>query len=554
MVALVAIRAQADRLNEVRVRTWDTAKDEETFPPELADPDLGVPWLATRPSFGIAFSGGGTRSATATLGQLRALDDLGWLDQARYLTANSGGSWAVVPYTYLPDSLSESAFLGAYVPPESIDDALLESSDDRLALGTAIHGAGLASKLGQGIRGDEAWSGIVGSIFLDPFGLHDNERLFTFHRAALERILDENPNLRESDFYTVERSDRPYMIVVGTMLARQTSVSADDYFPVEMTPLYTGIRQPFNFDKDGEQLQVGGGYIESFGYDSYAPDERGEDGRYRVRLQGRLFAGDNPFSDRYRFTLSDVVGVSSAAPLVTATGADVPNLVFPELRHWAVDREFIEADGGLRRRADEYQHGDGVDMDNLGLMPLLVRGVENILVFVNAARPFTSPSGPCTETHIVDDVVSLFRTSGDLVHNVVIENGDSELDGICRRFAEQKTAQEPLVHCQTYQVVDNLRYGIRRYRPDICWAYLDRVEAWIDAIPSGGGTTEDLQRGRGDFDNFPHYGTLLEHAWSVIDLDRERVNALSNLTAWTVYESSEVLRQGLEGAALPPRR
>ena len=49
---------------------------------------------------GIAFSGGGTRSASATVGQLRGLEQNGWLSRVRYMTAVSGGSWAAVPYTY----------------------------------------------------------------------------------------------------------------------------------------------------------------------------------------------------------------------------------------------------------------------------------------------------------------------------------------------------------------------------------------------------------------------------------------------------------------------
>src|SRR5262245_56451049 len=49
---------------------------------------------------GIAFSGGGTRAATAAIGQLRGLQRNGWLDRVRYMTAVSGGSWAAVPFTY----------------------------------------------------------------------------------------------------------------------------------------------------------------------------------------------------------------------------------------------------------------------------------------------------------------------------------------------------------------------------------------------------------------------------------------------------------------------
>src|SRR3954465_7942145 len=50
--------------------------------------------------FGIAFSGGGTRSAAAVLGQLRALHELKWLESVRYMSAASGGAWGAVPYAF----------------------------------------------------------------------------------------------------------------------------------------------------------------------------------------------------------------------------------------------------------------------------------------------------------------------------------------------------------------------------------------------------------------------------------------------------------------------
>src|SRR6188472_2466948 len=70
---------------------------------------------------GIAFSGGGTRSASATVGQLRGLEQNGWLAQVRYMTAVSGGSWAAVPYTY-SRNISAAELLGDTKPldPQTI--------------------------------------------------------------------------------------------------------------------------------------------------------------------------------------------------------------------------------------------------------------------------------------------------------------------------------------------------------------------------------------------------------------------------------------------------
>ncbi|MDN3685457.1 patatin-like phospholipase family protein [Vibrio sinaloensis] len=49
---------------------------------------------------GIAFAGGGTRSAACTLGQLKALHDLDLIDRVKYISAVSGGGWAAVPYSF----------------------------------------------------------------------------------------------------------------------------------------------------------------------------------------------------------------------------------------------------------------------------------------------------------------------------------------------------------------------------------------------------------------------------------------------------------------------
>ena len=287
LLAGLAYVAQS-KVDRVAVRTW--LIDTNSGVPELADGELAVPWLKDRPSFGIAFSGGGTRSASASLGELRALHELGWLRHARHISSNSGGSWITVPYTYLPLAIDEERFLGDYIPPEELaDDNLSPRTVDSLALGTAIHDAGTIGELLEIGRGDEAYSDIVASIFLQPFGLHDNEKFFTFHQGALEQALAGNPSLSSGDFQIVERDDRPYLIVTGVMIGQQLSKDPEEYFPIEMTPLYTGIRGRFEFEKDDETVVVGGGYVESFGYDSYEPQGDAIAGQWSVRTGLRVW-------------------------------------------------------------------------------------------------------------------------------------------------------------------------------------------------------------------------------------------------------------------------
>ena len=237
----------------------------------------------------------------------------------------------------------------------------------------------------------------------------------------------------------------------------------------------------------------------------------------------------------------------------------VVNILCPEFRHWPVDRRAIEqADERVRRKADEFQHGDGADMDNISITSLLVRETENIIAFVNTATPFRRPDGGCgriSDREITDDIVSLFRKNGRLVHNVVFDDGQQELEALCEAFAERKAAGAPLVYCQAYDVIENDWYKIGPYRPSICWVYLDRVDNWIRKMnPNGGELVADILDSEGSFDSFPHYSTFAEHGIGLIDLNRERVVALSNLAAWTVLQSADYISASLASAELPTTR
>jgi len=319
-------------------------------------------------------------------------------------------------------------------------------------------------------------------------------------------------------------------------------------------PLGT-IHLALEFEKDDEIVVVGGGYVESFGYDTYEPQGRTAHGKYQVQIAGMLSRGDNPFDDRYMFTLSDVIGTSSAAPLATLSRNYVPNVLFPEFRHWSIDQSSIQqADSRVRRNADEFQHGDGADLDNLSITALLARKTENIITFVNTSTAFQRPGTGCssvTDAHITDDAISLFRPNDRLLHNVVFDDGELNLEILCEELASRKENGEPLVYCQPYDVVRNDWHRIEPYRPNVCWVYLDRVGNWMDAlIPEGNELVQDIVNKEGSFDSFPHYSTFAEHGIGLIDLDRERVVALSNLAAWTVRTSAAYIAENLPGAEL----
>ena len=73
-------------------------------------PEDDVEAVASKPSVGVAFSGGGTRSYAASVGVAQALEALGLLSKIKYMSGVSGGSWFVSALAY-DQSDDEAALL-----------------------------------------------------------------------------------------------------------------------------------------------------------------------------------------------------------------------------------------------------------------------------------------------------------------------------------------------------------------------------------------------------------------------------------------------------------
>jgi len=537
----LTITGCANRLDSVNARIWNSV-DQPTSFPEVEGP-LAVPWLKDKSSFGIAFSGGGTRSATATLGQLRALNELGWLDEVKYISAVSGGSWTSVPYTYLPEEYSDHVFFGKYTPPSELSEGKIKKTT-KGSMADAIQDIGYVSFrfLGNALvgLGDESFSQTISEEYLAPFDLDDREKFFSFHEAAIDNIIAENTKNKSSKYYMKKRdfyqvkNNRPYLLVGGSLIYPRNGDTSSIY-PFEMTPLYTGVRN--NFTAKGKD--IGGGYVESFAYDSKRSIKplRSDGLRQEFRLG----------SERHRFTLADMVGTSGAAPQQTLLKFKLKAIGFPEFKHWPITE-------GEKVRGIEIPHGDGGHIDNIGLMPLLVRKVDNILVFVNTPVRFNVEANidNLSKKDFEDDLVSYFKYVKDKDYNEVIDNGQQKFKELHSAFTVQKSEQNagPLVHCDTYDIKDQSRYGISAYKPNICWVYLDKTEKWLQQVkqnPKMSKTYKLIDKDKKEFKNFPHFATFAQE-WKeaqLIDLERPAVNVLSNLTAWTVFEKKEYLAKNL---------
>lgn len=517
-----------DRRRIVKTRIWDVEARPDFFPERDETEGLGVPWFKDKADLGIAFSGGGTRSASATLGQLRGLRTTGLLDKVKYISAVSGGSWAATPYTYLPSNYDEDLFLGVAKPPEALTGHDLQSAPEA-SLAHAISESVIADdvlKNAVGLAGDEAYARAVGALFLQPFGLDDRAKFFSFHDMAVRSVVEGNSEsddrhyyLVPEDFYTV-REGRPYLIVGGTILRVGNTGASRQEMQCEYTPLYCGVRRLFPSAGRGG-APIGGGYVETFAYDSEAPSGQWDGRRWRVKL-GR---------ERYRFTLSDMIGSSGAAPQELLEELSLHHLGFPEFRHWPVHRI-----GALRE--EEYAHGDGGHLENLGIMPLLARGVRHIVVFSNTKVPFDRSTGRMSSSFapLFRSVQSKKESDAQFVANVVLEDS-GKFDALVTGLAQRKDAGRPLIHCDTYDVRANPHYKIAGgYKVKICWVHNDAVAGWFGGL-------DDEARGIVDgLERFPHYKTFFQSPPKIIDLSVEEVNALAHLSSWVVEESANEIR------------
>jgi hypothetical protein len=543
--------------------------------------------LGEGPSLGVAFSGGGTRSATMALGQLRGLRKIGVLDQVRYVSAISGGAWAAVPFVYTKSTLD--AFLGPFqvLTPDLPDDKKREFLqqpdgelgrvivDSSLTAGSIQEVAGDIATTFSNKIGDELWMALtstvngatrrepdrvnktytrlIGRTFIDPLvdpGTNASKRLYSWNALTVEDTSIVSRGQLGDDL-VVAGPHRPFLIATGTVIVARRDSAYPLLMPIEYTPMYVGIRQRFS-------PRYGGIYVSPWMYDTTEIGEVRDDGPNHF-LSVRRDVGR-------AFTLGDIAASTGAAPqLALVLGTFVPasfraqvqrfSEAFPALRHVT-----LNSGPGRNIVTEEIGHGDGGFGDNLGIMALLARGVKNILVFDNSATKLVENN---------DDIRSLFfpvgppDSSGNKTLNRVFWCSDQKEDGCAAtdRGTYYKTLVDALVarrdtgRAQVYcagpwKVRANNQYGVAAMEPgvNICWFYTSPSARWEQTLPPqflnmirGLDKTKEGQH----FDNFPWVSTFGQNKTHVIQLTTPQVNLLSNLTAWIVSDEERAIRDTL---------
>lgn len=539
---------------------WESASTKEEFP----EASLKLP------STGVCFSGGGTRAMNLALGQMAGLRELDLWDDIGYISAVSGGSWASTIFTYYNagaendnqllgniikdpkkitmDTLAymPEGFMGEVITKHLVDDVLLRLAEGRLTLG-------ILQKM------DYAWIDAVGSTYLAPYGLYDpkHPKYFTLNNQTKSKILARNRKLKADDFITVHNQQgdikRPFLIVNSSLLAPSRYLplkNPENLSVFNYTPLYIGSNNPIGVT-DTELLSgstisfnAGGGFVESFGF-----------GSDLLRSQKRQLSNDGTELKvrlaKRRFEAVDATGTSSAAygaifssslfaqlASFVLTGFSADQLI-PEEEYWPISSNGVVDD------ADRYRFTDGGNLENYGLISLLQRGVEKVVVFINTDTPLDvsiTPSAACPPlaSQVSSDLFPLFGYKiGNQTKNQVFKKSDftTVYDGL----RNAKLNKQSVIAKTTLSTVENKWWGIKpNQEVTVLWVYNESVPEWENLLSTE--VKEEICAGpNGAFPEFPLYKLIGENGYlNGISLTKEQVNLLYQFSAWNVYSNKEV--------------
>jgi hypothetical protein len=563
-------------------RYWEFPSDYWTDRTWEPDPFLFPEWdriPAAKRDFGVAFSGGGTRSASATIGQLRGLSQLGWLDKVGYISCVSGGSWASVPYVY--SQYDDATILGDYVEPGKLlwkDLIVTQPRSFNNTIATASLNGGqvvfeaLRRVLGENTSIQHGLTGVLGH-WVDPEGLRGvfssiatvsklqreatfarllataflgeqvpgaEDQPFSWHAADAAEIVQANPGKSFPTGFALTHAGRPFVIANAAVLHKMPGFTQSPV-PIEYTPLYSGIRQHVS-------PVLGGMYVWSAAYATHGPSLFLGSQAVHGYVRATTRSASRPFN------LSDVLASSGAAPefllsthygnTLIDQGATEGAAYFPHFPIWSVH------DASLGPTLRGVGHADGGAIDNLGLLALLARQVKHVIVFVNANENYAAS----------DDLRAIC--------GVGTSSNSKENHGLCQVFPPERYDEiragiarcvadgEPVVHAASgWNVLPNRLFNVQGYDGlNICFVYNFPCEPFRRELP------QDVQDRVPVFPNqttkatdpyltrFPWYETLAEQRYIQGGLSHVRVLALapqttqllSHLAAWSITHEATV--------------
>lgn len=538
--------------NTITTKVWYSNGTSYTWPEQLA-PLTGQPPLVT-PNVGICFPGGGTRAMCATMGQLRGLLSFNALQHVDYISCVSGGSWASTAFTYYSaGASSDEEFVGPITDPKDITLTGLST------VPTSSLGWGATQDLGDALDAlrdkvphDQLWAAAIGQLYFQRFGLYDpaSPSYFSLDEATVAEIKAANPSLANATFSVVRQPagyKLPYLLINATIdgPTKTAPYNPDRLVMITYSPLYSGIpfQQVVSYPmaklaaaKAKVDALVGGGFIESFAWGCDAPATPSTTGSVTVGAPASVF------------TAAQASGTSSSAFAAIFEKLRQVDGLLPEQNYWP------PVASGTQSAAELFDFGDGGNLENYGLLPLIMRGVKKVLLFINTETPLSVDYDPTKGfAHDSDldssfpplfgiPVKSLFGTAAP-DYNQVFPGTDYA--PLVQAMQELKREGQPMVVSKTHTIQKNDFWGIPAGGTiDILYVYLDQVETWKSQIKDEWVKLQLDLGDVGELPHFPNYKTIDENLippWSLTQLSAKQVNLLADLTCWVVLQNQATI-------------
>jgi len=490
----------------------------------------------------LCFSGGGPRSFAASLGYIRALKEMKLMKDIKYVSCVSGSTWAWIPYIYLNKEYDEDVFLGMD-KFGGIDRKLtmkdIEYTDEKY-LGNSIislaYNSSIIRYMYDGLRSlghhekSRLWPYILGKILLKPYGIMTTD-LFTCNENIADIFNNQPLNINQK-FRIPYNNDRPFIITNSGIVKtdkRGTLVNTDFNLMV-MTPLYSGI---LNKIEGKNEEKYGGEYINTYGFHALNI-KKGEE-LYNVEIPTH-----HELNNVERFNLFDMIGSSSTAYGIVTEYLGI-NFVNPSYR--LINKEL--------EKVEYFDCVDGGVLDNTGILPMLQKGMKNIVLFVNSSDRITLTMDDKIMTESIDIMLrQLFL--GDIEMNTktyfeyfdyvndlkVFKNGEERWKELLMQIRNNIYVKDlACAILKDVEVMENKNFHIEEYKIEkLMIIYLfPSIEWFHHRIDNDIRKLMDSK----EYETFPYYRTIFEEGEEIIALEAEKVNMLSDLCYWNLMHLKE---------------
>jgi len=518
---------------------WAIDDSAYTHPEKRSDFPVGK-WLESRPSLGICMSGGGLRAATCALGWWRGLNHLNLLQKSRYVGANSGATWTTLPLfcrqmlekKETGKSIDYDEYLGTYDK-----DSVLEGKTELGTIGKILVESNVLDfkKDENDNRPFNDWCKSISDNYVDPMmNIKDgfnwqNDFWLDLSNAYLWNT--------DGTKYILDDDTFPFPIFVSTAYESKDN---QNFFPVESTPLYTGI--PVDPRKLGLKTSLGGGFVQGVALNADSLVNTDPVPTNSESIHFKEFANPSPVvkvteltgaSSNFGGSADAMLKLDLQNPLLRRLFYGIGKIFIPDLRQNDLSgfldpgkyKFWSPTTGG---EPVELSFVDGGMFDNLGVLAVLRRGCSTVIV-CNACDVDVVDTAFKDVASKFYDVAALFGKSEPFMPDFLLKEGykdtvnmrsqvfaseefDGKPDSLMSQMRKRRREGKPLVVRKKLTLMVNELAGIYESRD-------------VDMIFCFNGVVAEV-----DVNYDPYIDT------TQCNYSKEEVSKLSALSSYTIVE------------------